>query len=435
MVKALYSAVSGLNTHMNEMDVIGNNISNVNTTAYKSQQLSFNDLLYQTTRSASAPTATKGGVSAKQIGLGSKTGSIATNISTQGSAQTTDEPFDMMISGNSFFVVNNGAGNLYTRDGTFQVDEAGNLVTRSNGYYVQGWTSGDGATVSTTGAVGKLALLTDANKKSAAVATTAATISGNIDAKDTSLSDSAGKAVTLGIYGADGKQYTLKFKLTDAGDSDATTYNLSLDGITDADGKAVTTTATDSYALKYNASTGKFASVNGDTAGTSVALALPAAIGGMTLDLSATTNYASTTAGNSTISAARGTSDGKTGKGRPAGAMNGVTVSKNGMINATYTNGDTRLLGQVAVAEFANASGLEKAGNNLYSASANSGAAQMMDVTADGGSITTGVLEASNVDLADEFTRMITAQRGFQANSRVITTTDTMLSELRQLKQ
>ena len=112
-----------------------------------------------------------------------------------------------------------------------------------------------------------------------------------------------------------------------------------------------------------------------------------------------------------------------------------MTVSKNGMINATYTNGDTRLLGQVAVAEFANASGLEKAGNNLYSASANSGAAQLMDVTTDGGSITTGVLEASNVDLADEFTRMITAQRGFQANSRVITTTDTMLSELRQLKR
>ena len=435
MVRALYSAVSGLNTHMNEMDVIGNNISNVNTTAYKAQELSFNDLLYQTTRSASAATDTKGSVSAKQVGLGSKTGSISTNISTQGSAQTTNEPFDMMISGNSFFVVNNGSGNLYTRDGTFEVDEAGDLVTRSNGYYVEGWTSGDGSTVSTTGTVGKMSLLTTANKTSAAVGTTAATISGNIDAKDSSLSSSTGKAVTLGVYGADGKEYTLKFKLTDAGDSDATTYNLSLNGITDADGNAVTTTATNSYALQYNASTGKFVSVNGDTTGTSVALMLPAAIGSMTLDLSSTTNYAATTSGNSTISAATGTSDGKTGKGRLAGTMNGMTVSKNGMINATYTNGDTRLLGQIAVAEFANASGLEKAGNNLYSASANSGAAQLMDVTADGGSITTGVLEASNVDLADEFTRMITAQRGFQANSRVITTTDTMLSELRQLKR
>ena len=432
MVRSLYSAVSGLNTHMNEMDVIGNNIANVNTTAYKSQSLSFSDMLYQTTRNSSAATATMGSVNARQIGLGSKTGAIATNISTQGAVQTTNLPFDMMISGNSFFIVNNGAENLYTRDGTFTVNDAGDLVTRSNGYYVQGWTSSDGKTVAATGATAKLSFINAANKTSAAQSTTAETFSGNIDGKESALSASTGKTVTAGVYGSDGKNYTLSFKLTDAGDSDSSTYTMTLAGVTDASGNSVTLPANADINLKYNSSDGKLVSANGAASGI-VSINLPASVGGsLSLDFSASTNYAGTT-GASTIKTAMGDTDGN-GAGRPEGTMNGITVSKNGMINATYSNGDKKVLCQIAVAEFANASGLEKAGDNLYQATPNSGAAQTMDVTKDGGSIATGVLEASNVDLADEFTRMITAQRGFQANSRVITTTDTMLSELKQMK-
>lgn len=432
MVRSLYSAVSGLNTHMAEMDVIGNNIANVNTTAYKSQSFSFSDMLYQTTRNSSAATATAGSVNARQIGLGSRSGAIATNISAQGAAQTTNLPFDMMISGNSFFVVNNGTENLYTRDGTFTVDNKGDLVTRSNGYYVQGWSSSDGKTVSTTGTASKLSLINTANKTSAAQSTTAETFSGNIDGKDSLLSASTGKTVTAGVYASDGKSYTLKFKLTDAGDSDSSTYTMTLAGVTDASGTSVTLPSNADINLKYNSSDGKFVSANGAASGI-VSINLPASVGGtLSLNFSSSTNYAGTT-GSSTLKTAMGNADGS-GAGRPEGTMNGITVSKNGMINATYSNGDNKLLSQIAVAEFANASGLEKAGENLYQATPNSGTAQMMDVTKDGGSIATGALEASNVDLADEFTRMITAQRGFQANSRVITTTDTMLSDLKQLK-
>ena len=152
----------------------------------------------------------------------------------------------------------------------------------------------------------------------------------------------------------------------------------------------------------------------------------------VSIDLSTTTNVS--TSGSCTLSASKGDSE-NNNTGRKMGTMTGVTISTDGKINASYSNGQTRLLGQVAVAEFANASGLEKEGDNLYSSTLNSGDATLQDVTEDGGSISTGVLEMSNVDLSQEFTNMITAQRGFQANSRIITVSDTLLEELTNLKR
>ena len=145
MMRSLYSGVAGLKTHQTRMDVIGNNIANVNTTAYKSQSMSFADLMYQTTQSASGanPTTGTGGINARQIGLGSKTGSIKTAITTQGASQTTSNPFDLMITGENFFVVSNGKENLFTRDGSFYVDGAGNLCMTSTGYNVMGWLADD----------------------------------------------------------------------------------------------------------------------------------------------------------------------------------------------------------------------------------------------------------------------------------------------------
>ena len=139
MMRSLYSGVAGLKTHQTKMDVIGNNIANVNTTSYKSQSITFSDLMYQTTQTASGATETKGGVNARQIGLGAKSGAINTAIEGQGATQTTNNPFDIMITGKSFFIVNNGNSNLYTRDGSFYVDGAGNLAMQSNGYFVMGW--------------------------------------------------------------------------------------------------------------------------------------------------------------------------------------------------------------------------------------------------------------------------------------------------------
>ena len=141
MMRSMYSGVAGLKTHQTRMDVIGNNIANVNTVGYKSQSVQFAELLYQTTSNASGPNATAGtgGVNAKQIGLGVKTGAISTAITRAGSAETTNNPFDLCITGDSFFVVNNGLDNFFTRDGSFNVDAAGNLVLSSTGYSVMGW--------------------------------------------------------------------------------------------------------------------------------------------------------------------------------------------------------------------------------------------------------------------------------------------------------
>ncbi len=141
MMRSLYSGVAGLRTHQTRMDVIGNNIANVNTTAYKSQSMTFSDLMYQTTQAASGANATTGvgGVNARQIGLGSKTSAIKTAITQPGSSQTTNDPFDIMITGDSFFVVSNGVENFFTRDGSFYVDGAGNLAMTSTGYNVMGW--------------------------------------------------------------------------------------------------------------------------------------------------------------------------------------------------------------------------------------------------------------------------------------------------------
>ncbi|MBE5874179.1 MAG: flagellar hook-basal body complex protein, partial [Lachnospiraceae bacterium] len=141
MMRSLYSGVAALKTHQTKMDVIGNNIANVNTTAFKSSSITFSELMSQTTQKASGANATTGtgGTNARQIGLGVKSGAIMTNISGQGSSQSTGNPFDIMITGDNFFVVSNGTENLFTRDGSFYVDGAGNLAMTSTGYNVMGW--------------------------------------------------------------------------------------------------------------------------------------------------------------------------------------------------------------------------------------------------------------------------------------------------------
>ena len=188
--------------------------------------------------------------------------------------------------------------------------------------------------------------------------------------------------------------------------------------------------------LKYDTTTGAFVSIAGGT-GVTLGLSQLAPAGRFTdidIDFSTTTMY--NNAGTSTIAAASG-DENKIGAGRKLGEMSGVSIQNDGRIYASYDNGMSKLLGQIAVAEFANASGLEKEGDNLYKSTQNSGDFDGIgtEVTAGGGYMTTGVLEMSNVDLSAEFTDMITTQRGFQANSRIITVSDTLLEELVNLKR
>lgn len=475
MMRSLWSAVSGLNTHQLEMDVIGNNISNVNTTAYKSQATGFQDVLYQTIKSGSGAGQSTGAISASQVGLGAKVASIYTNISAQGSMQTTGNALDLMITGPSFFIISpdNTARN-YSRDGSFTIDVNGDLVTQSNGYYVMG-VMGEGGIPEGGAALTKLNVINRTTARNgvdsngnptqimydtmAGSATGAAYMKGNLDSDDPSFVD--GKQMMLEVYGTDGYTYTLKFQFDNAGDDQDNTFKLSLKSVTpekvervDENGNLVQVklpsdlTMEDIY-LEYDKHNGRLKSIssngtnleytyeNGRMSGPvfSPTFTGGVPIGNIELDLMNTTNFASTMGNhNSTIYAYKGDTKGLR-MGYPEGNLTGISFGVDGSIYGKYSNGQTVKKGQIAVAEFNNAMGLEKVGDNLYAESLNSGAAQVMDVTRDGGYMNSGVLEASNVDLAKEFTDMITTQRGFQANSRVITTSDELLQVLKGLKR
>ena len=549
MMRSMYSAVSGLKTHQTRMDVIGNNIANVNTVAFKSSSVTFSDILYQTTSNASGANATTGtgGVNAKQIGLGTTAAATKVSITSAGASETTGNPFDIRLTdknSTNFFIVNNGSENVFTRSGSFYVDGSGNLCMSSTGYTVMGWQVDE-----TTGEIRKdtvsaLRIMQEKNLTSAPEATTQATIAGVLDENDTDVKNDAGRVMNLNFYDNLGYQYTAKFAIKSTGTDGK--YTVELTSVLDSnnqnitakltkqqmsqlfgnynanatlgqyglakgctydaaakqyekDGKKYQKSATDptvfeevnnttntvsiteifsgitttmandikdktsktnvefdtatghatvkgektSYDLVFDTSTGKFASIGGDTPSTMLNMSVLSSgllnnngnFQNITVDFSQCLNYEN--GGKSTIGADAGATDGKTGKGRKLGAMTGISIDTSGRIYGTYENGNTELLGQIAVAQFSNASGLEKVGESCYRTTLNSGEFDGIgvEISADGSSMTTGELEMSNVDLSSEFTSMITTQRGFQANSRVITTSDTLLEELVNLKR
>lgn len=682
MMRSLFSGVAGLKTHQTRMDVIGNNIANVNTTAYKSQSMVFSDLLYQTTQSASGANAAtgRGGINPRQIGLGSKTGAISTAITQQGSAQSTNNPFDIMITGESFFIVSNGSQNFFTRDGSFTVDGAGNLVMSTTGYKVMGWQVDPETGDIKADTVSALQIMSEKNLVADPEATSKAYVAGILDKYDTNVNSTSGKILTLSFFDNLGYTYTAKFSIHSKGsegkyrvqlddiiDSDGVSlverYNLSsidkiasfgsdsvktttslygmdenaeykLDGdknvfkmklamseildkfsdnamvtaagkdvevtgitegstvaagtdvtvkgkvtlsqsqlesepynliyynneyytkksgvaadapiadkiadkvvngtantgevswkdalasmkgldsvdsinvttgangtdrtleftakfatkqesvystgsfgvtltdekdilkqvyhLEDGDGKTysidyvapdgsaqiITTENNRGYELVFDVDNGHFSYV-GSQDNDTVALTFNASASSLSGDNVSLTHFSNididfsssnmfNNGGTSTIGATSGAGDeNNTGSGRKRGEMIGVEVGQDGRITASYDNGMTKLLGQISVANFANASGLAKAGDNLYSATMNSGEFDGVgvDITSGDGSMTSGVLEMSNVDLSSEFTTMITTQRGFQANSRIISVSDTMLEELVNLKR
>lgn len=450
MMRSLYSGVAGLKTHQTRMDVIGNNIANVNTTAYKSQSMTFSDLMYQTTQAASGanPTTGVGGTNARQIGLGAKTSAIKTAITTQGASQTTNDPFDIMITGDSFFIVNNGQNNYFTRDGSFYVDGAGNLAMTSTGYNVMGWkVDPNDASAIKQDTVSALRVMTTENMTYPPEATKSARISGIIDKNDTNVNATAGKIMNLEFYDNQGYKYTAKLSVHSTKDDGK--FTVKLDDILDSKGTSVMVAGKASLqqnnadvndpVLEFDLKNGSFKNV-GPAGGTESTLTLHfdattfPSFSDITIDFSKCSNLNNN--GSSTVSPIRGDAKGN-GAGRKVGEMSGIEIQKDGMIYANYDNGCSRLLGQIAVATFANASGLAKEGDNLYSATQNSGDFDGIgtDITTGGGYMNTGVLEMSNVDLSSEFTEMITTQRGFQANSRIITVSDTLLEELTNLKR
>ena len=241
MMRSLYSGVAGLKTHQTRMDVIGNNIANVNTTAYKSSSMTFSELMSQTTQKASGANATTGvgGTNAKQIGLGVKAGAINTAITTQGSAQSTGNPFDIMITGDNFFVVSNGSENFFTRDGSFYVDGAGNLAMTSTGYNVMGWGVDETTGNIKQDTVTALRIMSSANMTYPPEATTKANISGILDQNDKDVTSANGKTVNLNFFDARGYSYTAKFTFKQSGGDKTNEYSLELNKILDSTGKEI----------------------------------------------------------------------------------------------------------------------------------------------------------------------------------------------------
>ena len=442
MMRSLWSGVAGLKTHQLEMDVIGNNIANVNTTSYKSQATGFADVLYQTVKNGTGAGDNTATTNVSQVGLGSKVSSIYTNVTKSGSMQTTGNVMDLMITGDSFFCVTpdvrEGIVN-FTRDGSFTIDAEGNLVTQNNGYYVMGQ-MGEGQVGGTVQAPLNVINRTniDYNEDGQVdsvdylpgQATSAGYFKGNIDKFDPSLKE--GKTMRIEVFGTDGKNYTIKFKLTDAGDSEDNTYKLSVESVLDTKGNTVSTGDQESWDLLFDKHDGTLIS---PTSVNFTASTEGGVVGALNLDLSYVTNYAGSSATHSsTMYGYKGNTEGLQ-QGFANGVLTGISFGTDGSIYGKYSNGQTIKKGQIVVAEFNNAMGLEKVGDNLYSASLNSGNPIYMDITEDGGYMSSGVLESSNVDLAKEFTDMITTQRGFQANSKVITTSDEMLQVLRGLKR
>ena len=391
MLRSLFSGISGLRAHQQMMDVTGNNIANVNTAGYKSSQEVFEDTLSQMMKSAGAPQGTAGGTNPAQIGLGVKSAGIITNF-TQGANQATGRSTDLMINGDGFFVVRSGAENLYTRAGAFSFDANGTL-TNPDGKAVQGWNAANGV-VNTNASTSDIKLPIGTLLQP--TPTTSMTVAGNLPADTTNVNPIT---TTITGYDAQGNPLSLSASFTK---TSSTTWDVTLD---DGAGNTVTNP------LSFNP--------DGTTpAPTSMT------VGAITVDLAGVTSYA----GAATVQATKQ-------DGAAMGSLQSFTISGDGTLVGVFSNGIKQPLGQVAMANFNNAPGLEKAGDSTYRTTVNSGLAQIGTAETGGrGSLTSGSLEMSNVDLASEFTNLIIAQRGFEANSKVISTSDELLQDLVNLK-
>lgn len=457
MMRSMFTAISGLKAHQTKMDVIGHNIANVNTVGYKSSRVTFSEFFSQTLSGASGASETtgRGGTNPKQIGLGTSVSSIDVSMTT-GAAQTTGNAMDLMINGEGFFIVSDSSGTYFTRAGAFGTDAAGNLIN-SSGMNVMGWdivddTSNPGEYKVVKEKVKGISITGD---KTYMTPTTTKNVefTGNLNA----VENADGVTTTMGVYDSLGNRYVVDVKMvfdtatnswdvqygdkaTVNGDSD-NVYEVAVSG-SGSDVKftfgakadpeeAVTYTSSgnkvemDAYGLVKSGGSQTITVVPGDS--------LPAdATFGTNADNKIAVDFSELTGFEEKSTATATALDGNS-----AGTLSNLSIGQDGKIYGQYTNGETKPLFMIPIAQFTNPAGLEKAGSSLFIATANSGEFDGVgvEVAASGGSMLGGTLEMSNVDLSTEFTEMITTQRGFQANSRVITTSDEILQELVNLKR
>ncbi len=416
MLRSMYAGVSGLRSHQTMMDVIGNNIANVNTTGFKASSVTFQDTLSQMIGGAGAPQNTIGGTNPAQVGLGVRLSAITTNFA-QGASQLTGRTTDLAIQGDGMFVVRSGGESLFTRQGAFSFDAGGRLVT-AQGAIVQGWSAGRNGAINTNGPVRDVVL--PVGQLMPPRQTTVAKLGGNLPA-DAPVGTSV--TTSVNVYDAQGTSFAVSMRFTkaaaDSWDVEATTPDAD-----DPDNPFVLY----SDSIDFDPSTGRVSS------GGDIALDFPWGVGqwngSVGIDLGG-----SSADGLQQFSGANSVSF-DSQNGATVGFLRSFSISPSGVLTGVFSNGQTRAVGQLAVATFNNPQGLEKVGDSMFRASQNSGLAQI-GVAGQGGrgSLAGGMLEMSNVDLAQEFTNLIVAQRGFQANSRIITASDELLQDLVNLKR
>jgi flagellar hook protein FlgE len=402
MLRSMFTAISSLNIHQGYLDVVANNLANANTVGYKSARVLFQDQFSQLLNPGSAPTAAMGGTNPTQIGLGVQNGYISP-IFTQGALQSTGRNLDLAIQGDGFFIYDQGAGRRYSREGSLTLDADGYLVNGATGLRVQGWTAVNGV-IDTNQAVGNIQI---PSTRTVAQATSNVTMGGNLNSDITAQPVGATVPVTMSAYDSLGNTIPVTVTMTRTGNN---TWTWATNG--------------SSGTLTFDA-TGHLPT--GTTGGP---VTIPGGAGANNLTVTFDfTNVTQLSAPNSATTTAN--------NGLPTGSITDISISPNdGKVNLVYSNGLTEQIAQVAVARFSNPAGLNRVGHTMFQIGFNSGDPQIGAANTGGrGPVAAGYLESSNVDMAQEFTNMILAERGFQASSRVITTSDEIIQELVNLKR
>jgi flagellar hook protein FlgE len=404
MMRSLFSGLAGMRTQQQSMDVIGNNIANVNTTGYKAARVNFEDLLYQSMRTVTSQ------VNPMQVGGGVKVGSIDTLFG-QGSPNPTGSMMDVTITGQGFIVLNQDGNQLYTRSGNLSFDQDGYLFHTSTGMRVMGWNA------DASGRIRPGTTLTELRAKPgervAAKASSSVSFSGVLDAR-LSIGSVVKRDFTVIDALGQSRSITIDFVRNSASE-----WTWSLANPADA-----SVPGSSSGQLVFDA---EGAVISGGTAPT-IDLVFA---DGITPPIQFTLDFSSCqlTGGDSSIA-------GSQLGGIAAGTLSEVRIDERGNLVGVFSNGTVRNLGQIALATFANEGGLERAGGSLFKETARSGGADTAKAPGDErGVFSPGSLEMSNVDLTQEFAAMILSQRAFQANSRVVTTTDELLQEVVNLRR
>lgn len=437
MDQSLLAAASGIEANQTYLDAIGNNIANSNTTGYKEEEVQFADLLTETITSGSAPTANglTGGTNPESIGAGVQVAGI-TEDETQGAIQQTGIETDVAIQGSGYLVASDQGQQFFTRDGQLSLDADGNLTTL-NGALIQGWMADSSGSINTSAPTTGIQIPT--NVTIPASATTEVSLGGNLPAWSGSGTPPV-VSFTYNAYDSLGNQVPITFTFTGVA---KTANEWTVDAtVPNGSGSTADLFGSSPPTITFDPTTGEIKSITGVTANSDGSFSLPVTSmppsppyqfgskATLSFDFPAPGTIGAVTqfSGNQTLSA---TSQ----NGCAAGTLESFSVGNDGIITGSFSNSQTKAIGQIALATFPNPQGLLETGNLLYEATGNSGQPNISAPgTGNAGTLLGGSLEASNVNLATELTDLIVAQSAYEANTKVVSTTTTVLQSLMQLQ-